>query len=487
MSDLPKRLQEQAAANQKSLAYKQANARTARAARQQGQKRPTDPVEEKKKRKPVAAVQDEIGFRFYFTSSFLDLSEYFNGVRYPRSNHPIDELINGYQSLTTNFGDGWSTGVVQLASLPPDLSAAGYQLGAFSTDVPLYGSRWLDRLSSLNPATFPEVRLSPFSEMQFDVVQPSLVTTFEQVNTLAANNLLNGFDDGLEALETGSVVIAYEEAISWDVPAWPEPGSDPFRTTFSEPYTVPVYVSSTDSYIGPAVPLHTFRTDAIKTCQAASDSGAVVLVSSYIQSEYSFVARNYGPRLYKGLSGVDQGGNDALFDLLGLGVDALDLIVDLERPGISSALPLFNQRARFEYFLDQQHPAALRIEASLSDESRFCSVLPHRWQGLASVFHNSAFDFNFARDIPGGGTPYNALLQFLTLVNSARFLDPVERYNEIYDVLGPDFLSTPLSEERRRKAADIERVRIKTLQAAANAYFDLSTTLASGLPPLKSD
>lgn len=486
MSDLPKRLQEQAAANQKGLAYKQANARTARAARQQGRKRPSDPVEERKKRKPVAVAQDEIGFRFYFTTSFVDVSRYFSS---PPSSlpSPIAQLISSYQAVVDRFGDGWPTGVVQLSTLPPDLSDVGYRFGEFSIAVPTYGSRWLDRLSSLSPATFPEVRQEPFSSMEFNVVQPSVVTAFQQVNALTADNLAEGFDDGLEALESGSIVIAYEEAMSWDVPLWPAAGANPFPRTFTEPLTVPIYNTPANSYQGPAVDLHTFRTSVVKTCQAASDSGAIVLLHSINTSSYSYVVSNYLPRFYKGLSGVDQGGNDVLFELLALNVNALDLILDLGSPGTVSAIQQGNSRGRFLRFLDQQHPVALDIETSLSGDSRFCAIIPYSWQGLRSIFLLNQYEFAFANDQPLTSNPYAQLSAFLNSVNGARSLDPIQRSNSIYEVLGPDFLFTPLTEEYRRKAADIERVRIKTLQAAANAYFDLSTTLASGLPPLKSD
>jgi hypothetical protein len=483
MSDLPKRLQEQAAANQKALSYRQANARTARAARQQGRKRPTDPVEEKKKRKPVAAVQDEIGFRFYFTSSFLDLSSYFDGAIYPRSNHAIEELATSYQVLVDYFGDDWSSGVIQLAALPLYMQQAGYRLGQLSSHAGgFYGTRWLDRLSSLDPATFTEVRLPPFSRMEFEVVQPSLVTAFEQVNASLTGTLIDGFDDGIDALENGSIVLVYEDAIPWDVPAWSLNPSRPFESRID---TVPIFNFDRNEYVEPVptVKLHTFRANAVKVCQEAFDSGAIVLLDG-VRGD-SYVSYNYNPALYRGLSGVDQGGNDALFDLLALGVDALDLSVNLQSPGSSSSLyTLFDERGRFERFLDQQHPAALRIEAALSDESRFCTIIPSEWEGISSVFKYDIFQFEFSRDAGYNNDPFRSFWAFLYGISSNLELDPDQRADQVYQWLAT---YEDLDEAYWRKAADIARVRVKAQQAAANAYLDLSRKLASGYSPLKLD
>lgn len=545
MSELSDRLNEQTAANQKALNYRAANANAARAARQPGKRRPTDSNATTAKKRKVAIQQETIGFRFYFTSSFVETTSFASD-----RNQPVLQLKSDYDSLVSRYGDGWSTNIIQLDRLPSYLERTGFRFGVLGPNISPVGARELSRLDQLDVGRFPEIRDAPFDEMQFSVVPPTLITTFQEENT-RGTTLLDGFDDDPEeVLAQGNVVICYDEAIWWDVPGWPyqgggsqfpdlirtggtgiyetitwqmpydliyvtcspsesypteckylttigflgyggyyrvrwrtadgeivdQPGFDTFTyqeltsfTPVNTTYYLPRWSNTADAWLGPPVTIQTFRSPMVRTCAAASSSGAIVLL--YRFDDYTALGANsdlYGDLstrrqgLYKGVSGVEQSKADAIFDLVELGVNALDLSFNLSEPYSSGSSSL---RGRYVEWVALQHPVALRIEGLLNTESNFLTIIQGEWSGPETIMENYLrvfLRFSYQRE-----SPYAQLRRFLRLLESASALDPNAEAQRLDAVLA----TTDLTMTQRQQAVDIQRVRYKALIVATEAYL----------------
>lgn len=227
MSDLPERLLEQAAANQKAMAYRLANQRAVRAAQVPPRKRPDEPSEQAAKRKPVV-VDDQDNFRFYFASTLINASpEVVDG----ESVNALQQLKADYQRLVAEFGDGWSTGVIQLSQTNPYLLSAGAGLGYR-----------VARLDQLSPQEFPELLEDPWPSLELKLDDGLILRygTRLDANTQAGQgNLLDGFSSELSELpnDNNNVVLALPlyDYQYFDVDQWPYQGGFPQALYFDNP------------------------------------------------------------------------------------------------------------------------------------------------------------------------------------------------------------------------------------------------------------
>lgn len=525
MSDLQKRLQEQNAANQKALAYKQANAKAVRAAQKQKAKRPDQPAEEKKGKKPVAAVDDAVGFRFFFTSDFYDLTNY------DKSISPLNGILSGYQYVTSRYGDGWPTGVVQLNRLPPHMERAGFQLGVLN-DIDtnqdhLIGEdpdKWrLSTLDDVSADLFPQIQEAPFADLTFSSVSPFVLETFSGPDPNGPA-LLDGFEADLSSVvEEGNCVIAFQGVTYWDVPQWPINSNDPFapgvpnpeREFWAERYLPHFdleYISDSLvggervvnlSYAGPPAKLHSFEAAVVRTCRQASDEGAIVLLSTNKQPWDTVAAgrNSYDlqvglPGYFQGVSGISQGLNNLADDLLAYGVNVLDVTFDpFDRENSFGSLRFYypERLQRTVDFINSQYTVAKQIERSYQG-ARFVGIVQHAQGGLLPIeaipewgwrtnaprFPGKPFSLarnNRIRTI-GGPTftswysnPYSALGAFLDVLYETRSGVQSDFRKLQISRSRQDMLDAGFSSDAIQKAEEIDLIIHKVRAEAYNSFL----------------
>ena len=174
---------------------------------------------------------------------------------------------------------------------------------------------------------------------------------------------------------------------------------------------------------------------------------------------------------HRGVSGIDQGRADLIFDLLESGVDVLDFVVSLRSAYRDLGEPGNN---RFLRFIRAQHPAALRIEQILTDESRFLTLLQQDWGGLRSVYDTPYIDNAFRNLLPTttvDRSPYKELDLFLRRIGGAPSKDPDAKAEEVLELYRGSSATHDLRQEDLSQIADIERVRWKVMSQSAQAYL----------------
>lgn len=529
MSELQKRLQEQNAANQKALAYKQANAKAVRSAQKQKAKRPDQPVEEKKGKKPVAALEDNRpGFRFIFTADFIDTSAddvFSDGLSVPAL------FKRDYDQLTEKYGKGWPSALVQLNDLPPYLKAAGFALGRFATGQykpSLVLNKRYELVGSLDPAVHPEVALEPFINLAKRFSDPILITFQQSQSSQRRNALHNGLpSEFANNVGLSNMVICYEDGLFWNVGGWPAQYQedyynfdgtvfppemflsvlsevDPLIATYVPLRKSRGYIndpSEDSSWYGPSVDFHSFRGPLIRTCQEASENGAVVLTiptNGFTTSPDGFLTfEGY----YKGFSGVDQGAFDGIMDLLSLKINALDLKVNISSTpmeGVFTGIrPSVRQKLR--RYIALQHPVALAIEQELSEETVFLVAIQHNIRGSINLFDKfSTLDPHslyepYDRYRTAIRSPYRKFREFLdTACSWARSAASVGIDN-IYSEYEAAFLIANLtsggfwSRAEAQQFNDIIRVGRKAMAYAALSMLGPDAAVTDGNPQLELD
>lgn len=530
MSNLQKRLQEQNAANQKALAYRQANAKAVRAAQKQKAKRPDQPAEETKRKKPVAALEDRPGFRFIFTADFVDTSAddvFADGLSLPAI------FKRDYDQLTDKYGKGWPSALVQLNDLPPYLKAVGFALGRFATGQykpNLALNKRYELVGSLDPAVHPEVALEPFVDLNKRFSDPILITFQQSQSSQRRNALHNGLPSEFSNnVGLSNMVICYEDGLFWNVSAWPVEYQESYYNNDGTLFPPDMYLDRLDidggdllvgtyvplrksrgyindpnedsSWYGPSIDFHSFRGPLIRTCQEASDNGAVVLTipaNGFTSSPDGFLTfEGY----YKGFSGVDQGAFDGIMDLLTLKVNALDLKVNISATpmeGVFTGIrPSVRQKLR--RYIALQHPVALAIEKELSEETVFLVAIQHNIRGSINLFDQfSTSDPHslyepYDRYRTAIRSPYLKLREFLdTACSWARAAASVGIDN-LYSEYESAFLIANLtsgglwSRAEAQQFIDITRVGRKAMAYAALSMLGPDAAVTDGNPQLELD
>lgn len=216
MSELQRRLQEQNAANQKALAYKQANAKAVRAAQKEKAKRPDQPVDPAKKQRPVGIVNPQ-GFKFYFTSSFIDSQPDKDGI------NAIQKLVSDYQRFVGIYGDGWPVGLIQLSAPPPYLAPAGIEVGKTSAALYFQGTRLIS-LDQLDYREFPEALEDPIASWDVSTPEPTVLRFGSLFNPrIPAQSIVADFSGELidQPSSGDHVVLLAQDSFWWDVDGWP--------------------------------------------------------------------------------------------------------------------------------------------------------------------------------------------------------------------------------------------------------------------------
>lgn len=532
MSDLQKRLQEQNAANQKALAYRQANAKAVRAGQKEKAKRPDQPAEETKSKKPVAALMDDRpGFRFIFTADFIDTSAddvFADGLSVPGI------FKRDYDQLTEKYGKGWPSALVQLNDLPPYLKAAGFALGRFATgqykrSVNL--NKRYELVGSLDPAVHPEVAVEPFVDLAKRFSDPILIAFQQSQSSQRRNALHNGLpSEFANNVGLSNMVICYEDGLFWNVAGWPaeyqddyyaiiggtvfpaqifqdrliEDGGDRVIRTYVPLRKSNAYINDLNddsSWYGPSVDFHSFRGPLIRTCQEASENGAVVLTipdKGLTTSPDGFLTfEGY----YKGFSGVDQGAFDGIMDLLTLKVNALDLKVNISATpmeGVFTGIrPSVRQKLR--RYIALQHPVALAIEQELSEETVFLVAMQHSVRASVNLFDQYSVVYPLSLFEPYDRyrtyvrSPYRKLREFLdTACSWARSAASVGIDN-LYSEYESAFLIANLtsgglwSRAEAQQFIDIIRVGRKAMAYAALSMLGPDAAKIDGNPQLELD
>lgn len=459
MSDLQKRLQEQNAANQKALAYKQANAKAVRAAQKEKAKRPDQPVEEKKGKKPVAVLDDEGTFKFIFTSCVYDnrRSDFLNEQR-----NKIEPLAIHYAALIADFGDEWDIGVVELQGQPDWLQRTDWPLARLSEVAASPPSEVSDYYSA--QLTLPQYR-SFLSALEFQSRQPVTVDCFSS-HSDSATSLAEGFTGDLDGATSGdsNAALCFQDVKPWRVPLWPwvhpvwsPDGSFPSTASFDEtviggetlpafPYTeffpFRTFSSLTGFSVlqGPVVGLQTHRPAVIEACQEASTNemliayfwflrpnGTLLPVGNPLVSGYPAYASNLMQDqpayvmdgCYQSRSGVTQRAVGPIDDLVELDLNVLDF----------GRCITIDNNWRTDDFLDyvrKHYAIASRLEAAFDDAPKVLLVFNHDYGGPNSCFMhyrvNDSYRAGFVGNEDVDNTPLTAFRRFLqTLEWSAGF------------------------------------------------------------------
>lgn len=416
MSDLQKRLQEQNAANRKTLAYKQANAKAVRAGQKEKAKRPDQPAEETKGKKPVAVLDDEGTFKFIFTSCVYDNRR--SGFPDEQRNK-IERFAIDYISLIRDFGDAWEIGVVELQGEPDWLQRFNWPLTRLGEVAASPPSQVSDYYSA--QLTAAEYR-SFLSALEFQDRQPEIVDSFS-VFSGPTTSLADGFIGDLDGATSGdsNAALCFQDVKPWRVPLWPVSiGGQTFTPSvlgFGEdvkqyffPYRIRESLTGLSVLEGPVVGLQTHRPAVVKACQEASDNGMLIVYFWQLWYEgISVSIRNpfrsgYPIRYSSTVNDEPVYHMDECYtsgaDVLQRAVGPIDDLIELNLNVLDFGRQITTDNNwNTDDFLDyvrNHYAVASRLEAAFDDAPKVLLVFNHDYGGPNSCFSHYPMQGNYS-------------------------------------------------------------------------------------------